>query len=122
MSTIVYKKYNRQTNRIDDIYFLIWGQAAKVHLDKILKLQKRVLRLIYFGDYKSHAIPFFSSSNILPVEMLYFKSVSILMHDVHNNLAPLHISNLLTYTHDIHDYNTRFSSNVNFYVKHSCFK
>jgi hypothetical protein len=41
------------------------------------------------------------------------------MHDIHNNLAPLHISNLLTYTHDIHDYNTRFSSNVNF-VKHSC--
>ena len=97
----------------------VWGKAAKVHLDKILKLQKRVLRLIYFGDYTSHAIPFFSSSNILPVEMLYFKSVSILMHDVHNNLAPLHISNLLTYTHDIHDYNTRFSSNVNFYVKHS---
>jgi hypothetical protein len=25
----------------------VWDQAAKVHLDKILKLQKRVLRLIY---------------------------------------------------------------------------
>jgi hypothetical protein len=28
------------------------------------------------------------------------------MHDVHNNLAPLHISNLLTYTHDIGAYMT----------------
>ena len=69
----------------------VWGQAAKVHRYKILKLQKRVLRLIYFGDYTSHAIPFFYSSNILPVEMLYFKSVSILMHDVHNNLADHYI-------------------------------
>ena len=57
---------------------VVWGQAAKVHLDKILKLQKRVLRLLYFGDYTSHAITFFLASNILPFEMLYFKSVSIL--------------------------------------------
>ena len=49
---------------------VVWGQAAKVHLDKILKLQKRALRLIYFDDYKFHAIPFFFSSNTLPVEML----------------------------------------------------
>ena len=98
---------------------VVWGQAAKVHLDRILKLQKRVLRLIYFGDYTSHAIPFFLASNILPFEMLYFKSVSILMHDVYNNSTPLPISNLFTSSHDIHGYNTRFASNVNFYVAYS---
>ena len=68
---------------------VVRGQAAKVHLDKILKLQKRALRLIYFGDYTSHAISFFSSLNIYPVEMLYFKSTAILMHDVRNNLLAL---------------------------------
>ena len=33
-----------------------WGQAAQ-----ILILQKRAFRLMYFGDYRSHAIPFFVS-------------------------------------------------------------
>ena len=39
---------------------VVLGYAAKVHKDKILKLQKRALRLTYFGNYTSHAIPIFS--------------------------------------------------------------
>ena len=99
---------------------VLWAQAAKIHLDKILELQKRVIRLIHIREYTSNAIFYFSSSNILSVEVLYFKTVSILMYDVHNSQVPPSISNLFAYTQDIHDYNTRFSSNVNFYVKHSC--
>ena len=30
-----------------------WGQAAKHHLDKLLKLQKRAIRFIYFIDFQS---------------------------------------------------------------------
>ena len=68
--------------------------AAKIHGTKILTLQKRALRLIYFGDYKSHAIiPFFISSRFLPLDMLDFKSVAMIMmmHDVSNNLTPPNI-------------------------------
>ena len=95
---------------------VVWGQAAKIHLEKFLKLQKRVLRLIYFEDHASNAIPLFVASKILPVQMLYFKSLSTLIHDVHNSLAPPNISQLFTYSKDIHNYNTRSSSNVNFHV------
>ena len=35
-----------------------WGQAAKCHLQKILMLQKRVLRLMYFSEPRAHATPF----------------------------------------------------------------
>ena len=38
-----------------------WGQAAKTHLQKVLWLQKRVLRLMYFSEPKAHAVPFFIS-------------------------------------------------------------
>ena len=34
-----------------------WGQAAKTHLQKILVLQKRVLRLMYFSEPRAHAVP-----------------------------------------------------------------
>ena len=45
----------------------VWGLAAKLHLNKILKIQKRVSRIMNFGRYRSHAIPFFISANVLPV-------------------------------------------------------
>ena len=98
---------------------VVWGQAAKVHLNKILKLQKRVLRLMNFGQYTSHAIPFFISAKVLPIDMLYFKSVAILMHDVYNNLTTLNFFNLFTSLHEVHKYNTRASLNNNFHVKQS---
>ena len=54
-----------------------WGQAANTHLKKIVILQKRVLRLMYFSDYTSHSAPLFSRSGILPIKMLYFKLVPL---------------------------------------------
>ena len=74
---------------------VVWGHAAQTYINQILVLQKRALRLIYFASYRSHAIPLFVSSNTIPVNMLYFKSISILMHDVFNKLTPCNISNLL---------------------------
>ena len=34
-----------------------WSQAAKTHLEKILVLQNRVLRLMYFSEPRAHAVP-----------------------------------------------------------------
>ena len=97
----------------------VWGLATKVHLSKILKLQKRVLRIINFGQYRSPVIPFFISVNVLPVNMLYFISVSMPMHYVYNNKTLANISNLFTPACEVNMYNTRFSSTSNFYVRNS---
>ena len=43
-----------------------WGQAAKTHLQKVLVLQKRVLRLMNFSEPKTHVVSLFITSNILP--------------------------------------------------------
>ena len=96
-----------------------WGRAGKTYRTKILRLQKRALRLMFFGDYKSHAVPFFISSNLLPLDLLYFKSVAILMHDVFNNLSAPQITNIFNFQSNIHPYNTRSSSRGNFSVQHS---
>ena len=97
----------------------VWGLAAKVHLNKTLRLQKRVLRIMNLGQYTSHVIPFFISTNVLTVNMLYFKSVSMLMHDIYNNKAPANILNLFIPVREVNMYNTRFSSTSNFYVRKS---
>ena len=78
----------------------VWGQAAQTYLNQILVLQKRALRLIYFAPYRSHAIPHFVSSSSIPINTLYFQSISTLMHDVFNKLAPCNISNLFYFSRE----------------------
>ena len=98
---------------------IAWGQASKTHLEKILILQKRAVRLINFLPFRTHAIPYFSQSNILPITTLYFKLSSILMLDITTNSAPQNICNLFTSTQDIHQYNTRSASSGDYCINHS---
>ena len=98
---------------------LVWGQASKTNLNKILVLQKRALRLIYFINKREHAILLFKKANILHVNMLYYKAVSILMHDIHSKSAPPNLLELFNYPTSIHSYNTRSAAAGNFFVKHS---
>ena len=98
---------------------IAWGQASKTHLEKILILQKRAVRLINFLTFRTHAIPYFAQSNILPITMLYFKLISTLMLDITTSSAPQNICNLFTSTQDIHQYNTRSASSGNYYINHS---
>ena len=49
-----------------------WGQTVNSGLNKTLILQKRALRLTYFSERRTHAIPLFVRSGVLPLNMLYF--------------------------------------------------
>ena len=97
----------------------VWGQAAQRDLEKILILQKRALRLIFFLNHRTHAIPLFLTSNILPVNMLYFETVSAIMHDVSTNSTPSNIRQLFIHSSDVHAHNTRSSSTKNFFIQES---
>ena len=96
-----------------------WVQAAKTHLQKLLVLQKRVLRLMYFREPRAHAVPLFITSNILPINMLYVETVSSLMYDVSRLSVPSNISDLFTKVNEIRRHKTRSSSLDNFYIKSS---
>ena len=97
----------------------IWGQAAKKYINKLVVLQKRAVRLMFFGQYSSHAIPFFISANILPFDMLYFKSVCNLMYDVTNDWTPPNISNLFIASDRMHKHQTRSSAKGNYFIEYS---
>jgi len=98
---------------------IAWGQAAKSNLLKILILQKRALRLMHFFPNRDHILPLFISSNILPINLLYFETVLIFMHDVAHDSVPLNLKNLFRSSNQVHSYNTRFSSAGNYYVNSS---
>jgi hypothetical protein len=66
---------------------MAWGNAAKVHIKKLLILQKRVLRLMYFKSFDNHTIPLFVSSNSLPINMMYIKESANMLYDINQRLA-----------------------------------
>ena len=72
-----------------------------------------------FADFSSHAVPYFVSSKVLPINLLYYKLTSLLMLDVHNNSVPFTLSGIFTRTHQTHNYNTRSSSAGNYYINYS---
>ena len=94
-----------------------WGQAAKTHLQKILVLQKRVLRLMYFSEPRAHAVPLFISSKILPLQMLYAEKVSSIMFDVSCMNTPSKICDFFAKDNSKHKHETRFFSSGNDYVQ-----
>ena len=96
-----------------------WGQAAKSHLQKILVLQKHVLRLMYFSEPRAHAVPLFTYSKILSINMLYVETVSSIMFDVSCLTVSTNISNLFIKANEKHIQETRFSSSCNFYINQS---
>lgn len=98
---------------------IVWGQACKSYLDKLLKLQKRVLRFIYFSDHNQHAIPLFSDAGILPLQFSYYELAANLMFDIRCRDAPRNIRDLFEDISNIHSYNTRSSASKNFYTQSS---
>jgi hypothetical protein len=97
----------------------VWGQACKTDLNQLLVLQKRAVRLINFGGYRDHAIPFFIKSNILPLDFLYFLNSACTMHNIINNESPVNIASLFTSIADTHNYSTRSAARGNLYLPSS---
>ena len=68
-----------------------WGNCALTFQRKIVTLQKRALRLIYFSKSKEHAVPFFLKSNCLPLPSIFFRDCSYLLYDINRQTAPVSI-------------------------------
>ena len=83
----------------------------------ILVLQKRALRLMFFAEPRTRAVPLFSETKQLPISFLLFEQMNLLMYDVHNNLAPDNIKNMFTKLSSVHSYRTRSVTNENYYVE-----
>ena len=93
-----------------------WGNAAKTHLQRVLVLQKRALRLINFSNPREHTVPFFLQIHSLPINFMFFERVCIMMHDIFNSQAPDNLNCLFRSLEDVHRYTTRSTSNKCIYV------
>ena len=65
---------------------LVWSSSGKSQvLNRVLKIEKRYVRLISFSSYRAHSQPLFKKLNILTV---YQNQLAIYMFRILNNLVP----------------------------------
>ena len=98
---------------------MAWGQACKSYLEKLLKLQKRALRFIYFSERNQHTISLFIDVGVLPLKFLYYEILANLKFEIRHSNAPGNIQDLFQDISDDHSYNTRSSASNNFYPQSS---
>ena len=72
---------------------------------------------MFFTDPRTHAVPLFLKTKQLPISFLLFEQMSVLMYDVHDNLAPDNIKNMFTKLSSVYSYRTRSVANENYYVE-----
>jgi len=81
----------------------VYGSTYKSHLNSLLILQKKFIRLISHSGYMEHSLPLFINLSILPLRYLYIFKVLATFYKLSGNNGP---------TVDIiHGYNTRQISN-----------
>ena len=98
---------------------MAWGQAYQSYLEKLLKIQKRVLRFTYFSERNQHTIPLFIDAGVSPLKCLYYELLAHLMFEIRHRNAPGNIQDLFYDISDIHSYNTRSSVSKNFNTQSS---
>lgn len=78
---------------------------ARLIFDKILILQKRAIRMIFYVDRCDHAVPYFLMlMHILPITFLYYESIASLTHDIDKGNAPLNLFEKSLFIRIIHDH------------------
>ena len=79
-----------------------WGNASHKALHPAEVLQKRVIRLMTFDNFRAHTHPLFKSQKIMKMKDFYIYEIAKLMHHICNNSAQTAISNNMVTTREVH--------------------
>ena len=100
---------------------LAWGSAYKTHIDKIQTKRNHSARLIFFattyGKHTESALPLLNLLDVLAVHNVYRFHLLKFTYLWHKGLLPTLFSNYFQYASNVHNYNTRYASKQNLYVK-----
>ena len=87
---------------------LAWGLSCT----RILKLQKKAVRVISNAKYNAHTDPIFRQLGLLKINHVFDKQCLKLYHKICNNEAPAYFESMFSQNNLFHDYNTRQNSSL----------
>ena len=66
----------------------IWGNASAIHLEPLIKIQKKGIWAITFSDFSAPSEPLFQRTNILNFDKLVFQRSCLMMFKHHIGVFP----------------------------------
>ncbi len=91
---------------------LVWGSTYQSYLERVVLLQKRVIRIINKKEYDAHTSPLFKESMILKLNDIYLFCLGKFMYLTSKNSLPPCFKNLFLIISQVHSYNTRSSNQI----------
>ena len=95
------------------IYYIeIWGNTNDIHLDPLVKIQKKGIRVVTFSHHRESTAPLFQNLNILNFKKLVTQRIALLMFKYHKGILPDPINNLFSINSNRHNYHTRQTNDL----------
>ena len=89
----------------------IWGSAANIHLELLLLIQKKYVRIATHAEFRAHTDKLFLKLNILPITKLYCYQVLIFMYKINHKMLPQIFLSMFNQMNETNPHQTRSSSN-----------
>ena len=98
-----------------------WGNACQSHIQRIIILQKRAIRIVAHAPFLAHSQPLFSTLKILHFTDMYKFQVAIFMFLCQHRLLPKSLLQLFFLNNHFHNYSTRSASDFHIPKSHTTF-
>ena len=99
-----------------------WGSADKTHLNRLLTLQKRAVRMINFQDKRREdytlppSDPLFRELEFLKIQKIFMLRIGTFIYNCLKNYYTNHFKQWFKYINEIHSYETRANVNKNLFT------
>ena len=93
----------------------VWSLTTQKHIDKILILQKKCVRILNSASFIDHTNPLFIDNRIIKFSDIICIYQLLLANQFINDTLPDDLKCLFSYSRSIHDHNTR-NSKTSFFV------
>lgn len=84
-----------------------WGNANATHIQRLIVLQKRAIRIVAHAPFLAHTQPLFASLKILRLNEMYMYQSAIFMYLCQHLLLPSSLQALFSLNNKFHNYDTR---------------
>jgi len=98
------------------LLFTTWGFATTSHVKTIYLEQNNILRDMRFSNYDTQVSHIYKTFKFLKVQDIYKLELAKLMDTFHDGLLYSIYNNLFQRSSDVHNYNTRYASNQNYFI------
>ena len=88
----------------------MWGNHHNIHINRIIKLQDKALRILNIAHYREPTSPLYNNSKILKFRDNITLNNFVFVHDNFKGILPSILNNTFVYLQNSHDHNTRISS------------